>query len=400
MYRAIYAYAWDLAQRPVAEIVAELRGLGLNTVTLATSYHAGKFLRPRAQTGKVYFPEDGTVYFKPRLERYGILRPQPNSMIEEQDPLAALCATKEIQANGWMVLLHNSRIGAEHPEATVRNAFGDNYIYSLCPSNPAVREYAINLCTDLADAYGVSGITLETPGFLPYTHGYHHEFAQVEHNSWLDALLGLCFCEHCFDGARQHGIDAVSLCQWVAERIEAYLASPVSAPPEVTADWLLADIVVNPDLGAFLLWRCAQVSALVSEIRGELRTDLVLAVIPTIQRTLSSAWLEGSDLNVLAQSADAVELPFYQSSAERIAADAWDATRRMAGGTLRGILRPGPPDITSRKDLLANLVALRSGGVKDFAFYNYGLLRPVNLRWMRDTLAALDSSGTAGAASR
>jgi hypothetical protein len=53
-YRAIYAYAWDLAEAGVPAAVDEFRGLGLNTVTIAGSYHAGKFLRPHGMTGKVY----------------------------------------------------------------------------------------------------------------------------------------------------------------------------------------------------------------------------------------------------------------------------------------------------------------------------------------------------------
>ena len=48
-----------------------MKGLGLNTITLAGGYHAGKFLRPRGTSGKVYFPEDGTVYFRPDPTRYG-----------------------------------------------------------------------------------------------------------------------------------------------------------------------------------------------------------------------------------------------------------------------------------------------------------------------------------------
>ena len=59
-YRAIYAYAWDLVERGVPDAVNEIRGLGLNTITLAGSYHAGKFIRPRGKAGKVYFPEDIT----------------------------------------------------------------------------------------------------------------------------------------------------------------------------------------------------------------------------------------------------------------------------------------------------------------------------------------------------
>ena len=83
-YSAIYTYAWDLAEAGVAASVDEFRKLGLDTVTLAGSYHAGKFLRPHGKAGKVYFPEDGTVYFKADPSRYGAIKPVANSMLAEQ----------------------------------------------------------------------------------------------------------------------------------------------------------------------------------------------------------------------------------------------------------------------------------------------------------------------------
>ncbi len=54
-YRAIYAYAWDIAETGVRSAVDEFRGLGLNTVTIAGSYHAGKFLRPHGMNGQGLF---------------------------------------------------------------------------------------------------------------------------------------------------------------------------------------------------------------------------------------------------------------------------------------------------------------------------------------------------------
>lgn len=74
-YKAIYTYAWDLAEVGVPAAVDEFRGLGLDTVTMAGSYHAGKFLRPHGKHGKVYFPEDGTVYFESDPARYGAIMP-------------------------------------------------------------------------------------------------------------------------------------------------------------------------------------------------------------------------------------------------------------------------------------------------------------------------------------
>ena len=91
-YRAIYTYAWDLAETGVDAAIAEFRALGLDTVTMAGSYHAGKFLRPHGKAGKVYFPEDGTAYFRTDPSRYGAIKPVENASLKDRDVLRELCA--------------------------------------------------------------------------------------------------------------------------------------------------------------------------------------------------------------------------------------------------------------------------------------------------------------------
>ena len=115
-YKAIYAYAWDLAEIGVASAAARFRSLGLDTVTIAGSYHAGKFLRPHGRTGKVYFPEDGTVYFRPTERLYGAIKPIVSRIARERDVLRELCELGAIGVNVWLVLLHNTKLGEAHPE--------------------------------------------------------------------------------------------------------------------------------------------------------------------------------------------------------------------------------------------------------------------------------------------
>ena len=50
----IHTYAWDLAELGVAAATTQFRQHGIGGVTLATAYHAGKFLRPHGVGGKVY----------------------------------------------------------------------------------------------------------------------------------------------------------------------------------------------------------------------------------------------------------------------------------------------------------------------------------------------------------
>jgi len=48
-YRSLYTYAWDVEDIGVTEFVDQVLAMGITDVTLATSYHAGKFIRPHAK---------------------------------------------------------------------------------------------------------------------------------------------------------------------------------------------------------------------------------------------------------------------------------------------------------------------------------------------------------------
>lgn len=391
-YRAIYTYAWDLAEAGVAEAVAGFRQLGLDTVTMAGSYHAGKFLRPHGKTGKIYFPEDGTVYFKSDPRRYGAIKPVANSMFASRDVLRELTAQKNTATNVWLVLLHNTLLGTAHPEAVAANAFGDRYIYSLCPSAPAARAYAVGLARDVTESYDVTGLSLETPGFMPYVHGFHHEFALNQPNRWLDCQLGLCFCGHCLAGATAAGIDAAGLQRRVADDISDYLASDVDFPSDMAEAFWLADTRSDGELRAFLDWRCTVVTSLVAEIRNVVRKDASVAVIPSVARPTGGAWYEGSDLAALAEAAGIIEACFYEPGAARVKADLFDVKRRLRGkGDLRGIMRPAYPDFASKAEFLAAVSALIDGGVTGLAFYNWGHLRKANLAWIADAMKLLEA---------
>jgi hypothetical protein len=390
-YRAIYAYPWDLADAGVMQAIDEVTALGANTITVAGSYHAGKFLRPHAQGARVVFPEDGTVYFRADPARYGTIQPALSRLVEDGDVLREVADSRRIAVNVWLVLLHNTRIGAQHPQATVANAFGDRYIYSLCPSAPENREYAIALCADVTDNYEVNGVSIETPGFLPYAHGYHHEFAMVPANRWLDGRLGLCFCEHCLHGAGAAGVDARQLQARVRAEVHAYLAGDVDLPGDLAEAFWLSDVATDGALAGYLHWRCETVTAFVAEIRAAVRRDAAVAVIPSVARPTAGAWYEGSDLAALAKAAGIVEACFYEPSAARVRSDIRDTQRRLNGaGRLRGILRPGFPDLQSRSEVIAAAEACRDAGVSDVAFYNYGHLRRHQLGWIAEALAVFE----------
>ncbi|MDV6330837.1 hypothetical protein [Asticcacaulis sp. 201] len=376
MVAAVYAYPWNFHDLDGA--VSRVRAIGADEITLAASYHAGKFLQPGDVKARVYFPEDGTVYFRPR-KAYGLVQPKMSALTTEHDILADLCARDDIAVNAWVVLNHNTRLGMLHPELTVRNAFGNGYPYSLCPSQAEVRAYAVTLCSDMVENYRLKSLLLETPGFLTYGHGFHHEFAQVEPNAWLDAMLGLCFCQSCRAGAEQAGIDASGLAHRICAAVDGWLAGAEASSLD---HWNEND----PDLAAYHRFRCQVVTSLVADIRAAVTPTVRVKVIATCQRPHATAYLEGHDLTLLDAVSDGLELPLYQSSPEAVLADGRYVLGRVPPSRTSVILRPGYPDMTRESDLTETLDGLEALGLSDFAFYNFGMLREMNLDWLKRAL--------------
>ena len=108
MHRSMWTYAWDLLDLGFDAALGELRDrAGFNCISLATSYHAGHFRQPRSPKRKVYFPEDGTIYFHPTPARWEGLAIQPKVagvILEGGDtsrspPTRAIAMTRE----GWRI---------------------------------------------------------------------------------------------------------------------------------------------------------------------------------------------------------------------------------------------------------------------------------------------------------
>jgi len=381
--RGLYIYPWDLDPQNLESQINEIQELGVNTLTLACSYHAGKFISVKQQ--RVVFPQDGCIYFP--AEGFGRLKPLVSDLTAKGPDLLRACCGSDIAVNAWTVLLHNTRLGQLHPQCISRNLFDDGYPYSLCPAHEDVQEYAAGICSWLTSHYELQALCLESPGWLPYSHGYHHEFAQVESNPWLDAMLALCFCQSCMAGASKSGVDMAGLRERLKNRVTGYLQSSVEVEPDMAAAWLMAHCREDEDLANLLTWRCNLVTGLVREIKKQTPLETAVYIIPTIQRPHAMAFWEGSDLSGLAGVCDGIEAPVYQNSPKRILADAWDVIGRTGDvKAVNCILRPGPPDLSGPDQVLQAVAGLREMGVDNISFYNYGMLRPHNLQWMKDAL--------------
>jgi hypothetical protein len=393
MYKSIYAYPWELEEGLDATL-AQIRDAGLNTITLAACCRAGAFMRAHGGAGEVDSAKEGTVCFRARSGRYGHIRPRVHPMVEKFDALAELQrAAPDLRRAAWVSCCHNRSLGEQHPEYVARNALGDPYPDSLSPAHPAVRDYVVNLCADLAHGYDLASIVLETPGWLPYDHIDHQAHAGTPLDRWAKALLSLCFADTTRHAARAANIDAGRLQAKARAALERYFAAEIAAPETTAAEWWLADLVSDPEWAAFLNWRCRQVADLVTDVKAALPAGTTLTVIPTVQRPSADCWLEGSDPAMLAAAADALEIPACQVSAEDLYIDAWDVRRRAgADAALHFILGPHDPERADGADTVDAALRLKEIGMAGIAFCDYGRIRPPSLGHIKAVLAALDAS--------
>ena len=393
MHLSMWTYPWDVQDQGLEALAADLSDrAGLNTVSLATSYHAGRFLQPRSPDQKAYFPEDGTVYFHPdeTLWKGKTIRPlMAQNVTERGDMLAALTkarVTTGLKVSCWTVCLHNTRLGMLHPEHVTRNAFGNANFYNLCPSSPAARDYVVTLVRDITTNHKPNMLELESPNFMGFAHEYHHEKDGVGLNAEDDFLLSLCFCDHCTARAEKAGVPVEgarkTVARFIAELCER--AVPETQFPDFPAAGIDA-FRTHPELHAFLAWRSEPVTSLIGELKAAADPATRLVLID-----LKDGWLGGVDLEAVGKLCDGAILCCYDMTPDAVG-DVIRTGRALLGpGKFLGLgLRVFYPEVDGPAILAARAKAAVDAGADGVNFYNYGLIPAKRLDWVKHAVAAI-----------
>jgi hypothetical protein len=384
---SMWTYPWDVQDQGLDRLVADLKDrAGLNMVSLATSYHAGRFLQPRSPRQKAYFPEDGTVYYTPddALWAEHEIRPlMARNVSERGDMLAALIGAREetgMKVSCWTVCLHNTRLGMLHPAHVTRNAFGNPNFYNLCPSSPAARDYVTTLVGEISARYRPDRIELESPNFMGFAHEYHHEKDGVGLNAEDDFLLSLCFCDHCMARAQAAGVNAAGAKETVGTFIAEMCEREI--PEKQFPDFPSAGIDAfgdHADLHAFLTWRTEPVTSLIADIRNAAHPDTKVVLID-----LADAWLGGVELEAAAEACDGLILCCYNMEPADVSAQFGTARTIVGPDKYLGVgLRVFYPEMETAEALAARTQAAIAAGAKGVNFYNYGLIPEKRLDWVR-----------------
>lgn len=393
MHLSMWTYPWDIQDQGLETLAADLAGrAGLNTVSMATSYHAGRFLQPRSPTQKAYFPEDGTVYFRPdeQLWQGKTIRPlMAENVAERGDMLEALTkarATTGLNVSCWTVCLHNTRLGLLHPDHVTRNAFGNANYYNLCPSSPAARDYVVTLVHDITANYRPDMLELESPNFMGFAHEFHHEKDGVGLNAEDDFLLSLCFCSHCTACAEKAGVPVEGARRTVARFIAELCERAVPEKqfpdfPEAGNDAFRA----HPDLHAFLAWRSEPVTSLIGEIKAAADPATRIVLID-----LKDGWLGGVDLEAVGTLCDGAILCCYDMAPEAVSDVIRMGRPKLGPHKFLGVgLRVFYPEVDGPGILAARARAAIDAGADGVNFYNYGLIPAKRLDWVRAAVDAI-----------
>ncbi len=386
---SIWTYPWDIHDIGVDQVLRDLAKSGADTVSLATSYHAGKFLQPGNPKRRVYFPQDGTVYYTVDPERWknAEIKPlQAEIVSNEGDYLREMVDRRNDggpKVSCWTVCLHNTRLGLAHPEHVIHTAHGDPLPYGLCPSSPAVRAYVTGMVAEISETYVPDRIELESPDFMGFDHGYHHEKDGLGLLPEDTFLLGLCFCQHCATRAAKAGVDVLTAKQTVRALLDASFEQerPHAQFPDFPERSLDA-LIDHAALFAYLKWRYEPVTSLIQEIRAATYPSTSVLLIDD-----NDSWWRGVDLRAVTPHCDGIVHCAYTTELDQIAPDLQKARKILgdrktliAGFQLFHPEISGPGDLSSR----INSALTVADGCN---YYNIGLVPKSRLQWLRDPLS-------------
>ncbi|MBQ1087593.1 hypothetical protein [Streptomyces sp. B93] len=224
MKTSAFVYPWDVNGDP--EAPGRIAALGVTQVTLAAAYHSTRALTPRHPRHRVVTAEYAAVLYPVDADRWAgrALRPYPAGDWAPGDAhgeAAAALAEAGLEVHTWVVLAHNSRLGAEHPDTSVVNAYGDRYPWAPCIAQPGTRAYLTGLAVESAVRPGARGTELESLGWYGLAHLHAHDkTGGVGLGDAGQYLMSLCFCHACRAGYAAQGLDADRLAADVRAALE------------------------------------------------------------------------------------------------------------------------------------------------------------------------------------
>jgi hypothetical protein len=325
------------------------------------------------------------------------LRPESSALASTRwlEQLAEATTRTGISLAAWTVFHHSSALAGACPEFAIHNLFGDVYPFALCPSQIAVRAYSLDLASLMQRAGVFSALDLETIGYLGYFHGHHHEVTAVPVGLLETFLLSLCFCEACWAAGEQAGIAMEPLRCSLRRLLETRLENDdAAAAHPANTEQLLTALALSEPLQQLVRLRTGIVTDLVRNIRSQWAEADLAVFTSSFVGSPSNIWMEGVSMPDLRGVADVFHLLAYSPDPDSAKSDLLFCRTQIEDPARMNLtLNLGLPVTPTLGHAAAIAEFAWRQGVRRFAFFNYGLLGPGRLRWIREIAQALKSAG-------
>ena len=375
----ILTFPWDLADEGLDRALDNIQHTaGLTEVVLAVSFNAATFFLPHNPERKLYFGEDGVVFFEPDLTKYTqtAIRPRVSELVTGPDYLRA--PAERIRGRGlglttWIVYAPNQYLARTYPQWTTQDALGNSYPSHLCISALDVRSYHLALTEDVVEQFGPDAVYIENVNFLPFGASFFNPLLLSKMTPWDQFLMGLCMCSSCITRASENGFDASEFRQEVATYLET------SLPRLPSKDELEAPVGDDQTSEAFNGRLQSYIDA---------RTDTASSLFEDVVDKVKSR----GDIKIRTGPLSALEVPVYGLSPPRVAPlidqmevghDPETISREKRAQPSTAIFGGAvPTSYPTQDDLVNSLREQKEAGAAGFGIFNYGLMREEHMRWI------------------
>jgi hypothetical protein len=372
-----YAYPWDVLDDP--GFVARAKGLDIDEVAVAISYHATRAATPWQVNRTAVLAEHSAFYrpVRPDVWRSRALRPEPASWTDTADSAGEAVrslADAGLRTAAWIVLTHNSLLGTRFPDVTTRDCFDQAYPWALCPSRAEVRDYSATLVAESVRGLLVDSVILESCGQMGAVHQHVHEKTDAVWAPAVQRLLSVCCCSGCADGWREIGLDERRTRVLLRERVLSIVAG---GDLTVTDDGLPEDL-----RDALLANRQHYTDLLRAEVLAAAGTGARIVLHSSPDRWATGA-LPGLTPSA-GKDAACVVVPAWQvgQGSVDLVATAQAEQPADVGAYVTAVAASAVPDIADYVGDLAD------AGARELHLYHLGLGGPARLSDLRAAVAA------------
>jgi hypothetical protein len=387
---SIYAYPWDLTDEGMDRSLGRIADLaGCQEVMPALSYHVASYFLPHNPARPFYWGEDGAVYFTPDERRYGATKIRPR--VSEIAAAPGYCERiveavnkRKLRFGAWVVYLFNHHLAQKYPELAKHDALGTRSRSQLSAAPTDVQEYAAALTADIVARFRPAAVHVEALSRMRWSYGFRDPKVLSKLSPRAEFLLSLCFNPASMANADRAGLDAAKFRQDVATWLRRHFDRIPRGEDLAPANEAWIGEAFEGRLRRYLDAGRKHTTALWSRIADVIRRGG--AQVEAGPASIAGAWHEDLDpsINRLIERAVVGTISGDEAGRQRVR----DTAAQIAkGGIVMTSLQPAQfDDAGPLQQQVHAAAAAGAGGAK---FYNYGLMREEQLRFIGTALRTL-----------